>query len=285
MNILPIPDLMLGDHLDQINIFFYIRERGPDQINLKLNYTQNMLCFMIHGVKEIIDETRHYRMDNEQIGLVTSGNMLMTERVTLRQEFESLLIFFSNDFLSDFTLKHELNFQPLEVDAIPPVINFPKDDYLLNFQKSMKMLENNFHKKNFRLTKLEEILLYLYDKYPVQISGFIGTAITKTQNNAITDVVQNHKFGNLKTEELAFLCNMSLSTFKRKFFEVYQTSPKKYMISEKMKKVRLLLLHKKRPSDIYYELGYETFHHSVWSLKNILVFLLLFTPHRLDPIA
>lgn len=257
MEIYTIPDQFLGDQMADVNIFFYIRERGPDQINLKLHYSQNMLCFMIHGVKNIIDESQKYTMNNEQIGLVTAGNMLMTERVTLRQEFESLLLFFSNEFLSKFIQKYDIRLGEKRKDSVPPVITFPKDEYLQTFQKSMKILEKDFKNTFFRLAKIEEILLYLLNKYSGEMAGFINNAMTKSQNNAIAHVVQNHKFGNLKSEELAFLCNMSLSTFKRKFFEVYQTSPKKYMIAEKMKKAKMLLLHKQRPSDIYYELGYE----------------------------
>lgn len=256
MQAIPIPDLMLGDNKDDVNIFFYIRERGPDQIKLKLNYTQNMLCFMIHGVKEIIDENEHYRMDNEQIGLVRSGNMLMTERVTLRQEFESLLMFFSNEFLAEFLKKHEIEL-PEQSENIAPVITFPKDDYLAVFQRSMKLLENDFAKKPFRLAKMEELLLYLIEKYPQQAIAFISNSMKEVPNNSLTSVIQNHKYKNLNSEELAFLCNMSLSTFKRKFFDVYKTSPKKYVISEKMKRAEQLLQRRKRPSEIYFELGYE----------------------------
>jgi AraC family transcriptional regulator, exoenzyme S synthesis regulatory protein ExsA len=256
MDIITIPDFLLGKNKESVNIFFYLREKGPDQIKLKLNYSQNMLCFMIRGRKEIIDEAARYEMNDEQIGLVSSGNMLMTERVTLRQEFESLLMFFSNDFLSTFLEKYEIPIKD-PLDELSPVITFPKDDYLLNFQWSMKILEKDFGKRNFKVAKMEEILLYLLEKYPEQILGFISGSINKSPDNALAQVVQNHKFDNLNTGELAFLCNMSLSSFKRKFYDVYKISPKKYVVTEKMKKAEQLLRLQKRPSEIYFELGYE----------------------------
>ena len=136
MDVIPIPDALLGDSIDNVNIFFYSRENGPDQIKLKLKYTQNMLCFMIQGVKELIDDSSDYRLDNDQVGMILSGNMLMNERVTLHQEFESLLLFFSNDFLSDFLNKYQIELFT-ESDECTPVITFPKDEYLMNFQRSM----------------------------------------------------------------------------------------------------------------------------------------------------
>ncbi|TNE59083.1 MAG: AraC family transcriptional regulator [Bacteroidetes bacterium] len=256
MEIFTIPDLLVGENKGPVNILFYQRENGPDQIKLKLHYAQNMLCFMLKGVKELIDETTRYSMNNEQIGLVSSGNMLMNERVTLREEFESLLLFFSNEFLANFLKKYNIVIQD-DPEEHPPVIVFPKDDYLQNFQQSMTLLRNDFNRETFRVAKMEEILLYLYEKYPSQIRGFIAKSIAKTENRPLVQVVQNHMFDNLNAQELAFLCNMSISTFKRKFTEVYDTSPGKYFVTQRMKHAVLMLRNRRRPSDIYLELGYE----------------------------
>ncbi len=256
MEIITIPDFLLGANKDEVNIFFYLREKGPDQIKLKLSYSQNMLCFMIRGVKELIDENERYTLDDEQIGLVRAGHMLMTERVTLRQEFESLLMFFSHAFIADFLTRYQITVREPEED-FPSVLAFPKDDYLINFQSSMKMLEKDFSKRAFRQAKMEEILLYLLEKYPARTNRFIAGSIATAHNNPLRQVVQNHKFKNLTSEELAFLCNMSLSTFKRRFRDVYKMSPRKYVVSERMKRAAQLLRHRKRPSEFYFDLGYE----------------------------
>lgn len=86
---------------------------------------------------------------------------------------------------------------------------------------------------------------------------FIATMLKEDGPNSLQQVVQNHKFTNLTTSDMAFLCNMSLSTFKRKFQAAYDTSPKKYVIAEKMKKAAQLLQGSKKPSEIYFDLGYE----------------------------
>ncbi|MCB0712354.1 MAG: helix-turn-helix transcriptional regulator [Ignavibacteriae bacterium] len=184
--------------------------------------------------------------------------------VTLKQEFESLLLFFSNEFLVDFLAKYGIA-PKNQSEAQPAVITFPKDDYLLNFQRSMKLLEGDFGNRHFRVAKIEEILLYLLEKHPLQTTGFLSRAIAGKQDDPITKVIQHHKFDKMSSEELAFLCNMSLSTFKRKFHDVYKTSPKKYIVQEKMRKAEQLLRCRKRPSEIYGELGYE--HLSSFSLE------------------
>ena len=253
MQILTIPDVLLGDQMQDLNIIFYRRENGPDQVKLKLNYSQNMFCFMIEGKKELIDDQKRFMLDDQQIGLVSTGHMLMTERVTLKQE---LLLFFSNDFLSKFLLKYNINLSD-NMESFVPVTAFPKDEYLLNFQKSMKLLQKDFGNPHFKTAKIEEVLLYLLEKYPDNAKAFISGVLKNVQNNALAGVINNHKYDNLSSEELAFLCNMSLSTFKRKFYDLFKTSPKKYVLEEKMKKAEQLLRHNKRPSEIYFQLGYE----------------------------
>ncbi len=73
------------------------------------------------------------------------------------------------------------------------------------------------------------------------------------------EVIQHNLFSDLNLNELASLCHMSLSTFKRKFKEVYKESPAKYITKMKIKKATDSLMNKElRISDIAYDLGYDS---------------------------
>jgi AraC-like DNA-binding protein len=48
--------------------------------------------------------------------------------------------------------------------------------------------------------------------------------------------INNNLYSNRSVEEFAKLCNTSVSTFKRKFKELYSESPKKYFSKMKMKR-------------------------------------------------
>jgi AraC-like DNA-binding protein len=59
-------------------------------------------------------------------------------------------------------------------------------------------------------------------------------------------------------EELAFLCNTSLSTFKRNFRKIYSSSPQKWLLQRKLAIAADLLKHPdQRPGGIYEKVGYE----------------------------
>lgn len=73
------------------------------------------------------------------------------------------------------------------------------------------------------------------------------------------EVIQSNLYANLSLDELARLCHMSLSTFKRKFKDVYNESPVKYFTKMKVaKSIELLKSKDLRVSDIAYDLGYES---------------------------
>ena len=74
----------------------------------------------------------------------------------------------------------------------------------------------------------------------------------------IRKVVENNISSNLTVEELAFLCHLSPSTFKRNFARIYHTTPINWFLEQRMKMAAgMLRLQKEKPSEIFYRLGYE----------------------------
>jgi AraC-like DNA-binding protein len=72
-------------------------------------------------------------------------------------------------------------------------------------------------------------------------------------------VIQFNLYSNMALEELATLCHMSLSSFKRKFKEMYSESPIKYLSKMKIERAKELLQNKDfRVSDIAYDTGFES---------------------------
>jgi AraC-like DNA-binding protein len=73
------------------------------------------------------------------------------------------------------------------------------------------------------------------------------------------EVIQSNLFAKLSLDELSNLCHMSFSTFKRKFRDVYNESPVKYLNKKKINKsIELLKKDDSRVSDIAYDLGFES---------------------------
>ena len=67
-----------------------------------------------------------------------------------------------------------------------------------------------------------------------------------------------HQDSNLTVPELAFLCHMSVSSFKRHFHEAFGMAPGRYLHARRMERAKAMLARKLRPSEIHLDLGYES---------------------------
>ena len=75
---------------------------------------------------------------------------------------------------------------------------------------------------------------------------------------AFKDSIAKNIFEDLNIEDLAFLCGLSLSSFKRKFKTVYGTSPNKYITSKRLDRAQTLLRTSKLSiSEIAYDCGFS----------------------------
>jgi len=65
------------------------------------------------------------------------------------------------------------------------------------------------------------------------------------------------------------MCNMSLSTFKRRFARLYGTSPNKWLLQKRMEQAASLLHQQEKPSQIYHKVGYENHSSFTQSFKQV----------------
>jgi AraC-like DNA-binding protein len=89
--------------------------------------------------------------------------------------------------------------------------------------------------------KLKEILLLLSNTQESSKLQEILSSLFAPQVYDFKQIVQAHLFDPLSLEELAFICGLSLSTFKRNFQAIYQESPAKYIRVRRLEKSKELL--------------------------------------------
>lgn len=127
-------------------------------------------------------------------------------------------------------------------------------DYLLDHQELAD--------ENMIVNKLKELLLLLSkSEKAASIHAFVASLFVPQEYNFNT-IIQQNVFTNLSLDELAFLCNMSLATFKRRFTEHYGQSPAKYILNLKLERAaHVLHLPGKSIADIAFECGFDSVSH------------------------
>lgn len=250
-----LPDEFFGKTSAEVQVYFY-QTNLSSQKN-KVSFRQHLLCLLLEGHKEVFAGTGHVSFDSHSLLLMPAGNTLMSERTTNKKAYKSILLFFSDAFLADLIARNSM--KPKRGSVSQDLFLFSNDPYIQNFEQSLQLLQEVLAKDSkLTRTKLEEILLYLFAKDPRTFLDFAGRAMQQNKDMHLMEVIYRQTDPNLSNEELAFLCHMSVSSFKRRFSEAFNTTPKQYFINKKMEKAASLLHQNKRPSEIYFELGYET---------------------------
>ena len=162
-----------------------------------------------------------------------------------------------NQFASK--LKHQKSFYIFEYDK-----------YIQNFVIGLEQileLPKDIQAKILK-SKFEEIMLYLVHQ---NSPDFLNSLVQNVDDriSRLTNIVENNKHNKLSLEELAFLCNMSISTFKREFSKLYQNTPMKWFNEQRLNHIAFLLRTKRsRPIELYEEAGYENLSNFVQAFKK-----------------
>jgi AraC-like DNA-binding protein len=256
MDIQHLPNDLNIDTKSEVQIFDY--HITSSSIKNKVMLNKNVFSFLLEGTKELITQDKTTIINNDAFLLIKSGNCLMTESLSETNVYRSVLFFFNDDILLKLLQKSKL---PKTVNSnAKPYEIFQYDDYIHHFVKSLIKIKeyDNSLQNSLLQTKLEEILTYLLHRNGAEFFSNI-LSYQDSQCRHFTDVIESNKLNNLTIQELSFLCNMSISTFKRNFEQHYQTSPIKWFQEKRLEySAYLLSIKKKRPIDIYSEVGFES---------------------------
>ena len=230
---------------------------------------KNAISLVISGEKTMRFAERSVEVRDDQIHFLSTGNCLVSMDLKRKTPFRSILIFFDDSHLIQFFIKYKHKISTKSADAAgasDPYISFYKDALIRNFISSLQLLFDTGTEisPEMKQLKFEELLLHLLETHPAPLLSFQVTKSKYPDDLVIRRLVETNITSHIALEELAFLCNTSLSTFKRRFAGIYGTSPNKWFLRRRMELARdLLVLHHERPSDVYAKVGYE--NHSSFS--------------------
>lgn len=233
-----------------------------------------MFTFLLEGEKTVHFAGSQITVKPHQFILLTAGNCLMSEKLAAENtDYHSILILFDSKLLSDFFDRHSslLSNQTKQPDNIPFLL-LEKDEFLVNFTHSLDYMLKSDKPiyQDLQKVKLEELFLYLAIQYPGKIEQIRNMSYEANDELIVRHAITSHIDSNVTVEELAFLCNMSLSSFKRRFARIYGNSPNRWLLEKRMERAaKMLRQDNRKASEIYYELGYENLSSFIQSFKQI----------------
>ncbi|MBI0400406.1 helix-turn-helix domain-containing protein [Cyclobacterium marinum] len=266
MDIIKLPESLNSEKSQTAQVYDYCSSKEISKQQIILN--QNAFSFLIKGNKEVICDNSDLSIDNRKFLIMKSGHCLMTEKLSQIKKYRSILLFFTNETLFKFIQKFELN--NIETKEYKSVYSFDYDEFIKRFVASLidiSKLSKTVQKKIIEV-KFEEIMLYLIELHGTHILYSLKSNNDNLTQN-FTRTVESNQLKKLTLKELAFLCNMSVSTFKREFKKHYAESPIKWFQNKRLEHAHYLLNQKhKKSSEIYFEVGYENLSSFIQAYKS-----------------
>ncbi len=212
-----------------------------------ISFTTNAVSVILSGCKRL------------QHGLADEGG----------REYRSMLVFFTDAQLADFLARHDLASRASAL-AQRSFVDFDAGPGLLHLAGSLWYAPDlgtlTVARKR---AKLDDVLLLILELLGPDAFGFFSAGRMSAPGDRLKQIVEAHWQDDLSLEELAFLCHMSLSTFKRHFQAVFGVAPGQWMHERRLHlAAHLLKVERRRASDIYQDVGFSTVSAFTQSFKN-----------------
>ena len=265
MKTIVLPDELPIEKLQFVQVYDYNTKQEITKQQIILN--QNTFSFLAEGTKEVFFDSSALSIDNSSFLLMKAGHCLMTEKLSAVHNYRSILLFFPNEIVSKIMRKAAVKVIKGQINQ--SVYAFQYDAFIQRFVTSLLDISKLSRATQEKLleVKLEEILLYL-----TEINGFdfLNSLLSNGSNNKqkIIYTVESNLLSKLTIPELAFLCNMSVSTFKREFEKCYSDSPMKWFQNKRLEHAHYLIhQEQKNASEIFLDIGYENLSSFIQAYK------------------
>ena len=263
-----IPEIYIKNNQENPDLFVYDFKMTNEVVKSKVNLGMNMFSFLQVGKKQVHFAGTTVAVNKDQSLLLKKGNWLWTELLDTEAIYFCKLFFFSEKKLKEFLEKHTENNQTVKEET--PYFIIRNDAYITSYLNSLSTISEapTVFAENLLSVKFEELMLYLLQKYGRKFELYLYSLIIK-ETSSFKKIVESKIHSNLKLEEIAFLCNMSLSTFKRHFIKEYKVSPGKWLQDKRLQKAKETLEQGNlKPSDIYLDFGYNNLSNFSVAFKN-----------------
>ena len=226
-------------------------------------YSENEACFVFINRGEVsVRAPENYLDLNQNSGILAKCLNYYFETKqknrTADEDIEVIAVLLYPGILEQlFEFDLAASVHSINYDIQQVVIN----ELLDNFKRSVSLLIDHPELADEKIieAKLKEFVLLMTKSQDISDQYEFLSNLFSPVNISFKTVITQNLYANLSIDELARLSHMSTSSFKRKFREVYDEPPKKYISRKKIEKAAQLLQSQKlRIFDIAYDVGFES---------------------------
>jgi AraC-like DNA-binding protein len=229
----------------------------------------NYFAYITSGKKMWKSIFHDYEVQQGDILFIKKGANLTHQ--FFEDEFCAIFLFIPDAFIQWFLQKKPEFLQASPVLQQDAVLRVTKDELLEGYFGSIASylaLPERPHEALLKL-KFEELLLHVCTSARHQALKDYFISLCDRQSHQVRAVMEANFAYNLKMEDYAKLCHLSLSSFKRLFRELYQTTPAAWLKQRKLDlALQLLLTSDLAIGQISFQCGFEDTSHFIRLFKD-----------------
>ncbi|MEJ2003478.1 MAG: AraC family transcriptional regulator [Cyclobacteriaceae bacterium] len=229
------------------------------------------IVYVLSGQKKWITPSNEYLVTEDESIFVRKG--AFKNQQYFEESFCVLMFFMKDDFIRrcmENDICHEL--------ASLSMIENPDFIHRIRLNESLRINYHSFfsylkqpEKTPQRIIELKfrEMLMNIcLDPENDEIKNVLYT-IARNSGGSIEQIMEEQFIYNLNVEDFARLCGRSISSFKRDFKKIYQTTPAKWLMKKRLGLARELLLSSDFTiQQVCFDCGFESDSHFIRSFKK-----------------
>lgn len=229
-------------------------------------FADHMLIWFISGETKIVQADATYIFKTGDIFLIPRNQLATIINYPKDgKSHKTVVMHLSTSILRDFYAKLDVKVTTTESQKIYHFSNHPLVESCLSSlipYFEMKELPGNI--ASLKITEaisilrtidigIDQILANFEDPGKIDLAGYME---------------KNFMF-NLSLEKFAYLTGRSLTTFKRDFSKLFNTTPQRWLTKKRLELAYYHLSEKKRkPAEVYLEIGFENLSHFSFAFKK-----------------
>ncbi|TNJ45277.1 helix-turn-helix transcriptional regulator [Tamlana fucoidanivorans] len=229
------------------------------------------VVYVLSGQKKWITPANDYLVKENQSIFVRKG--AFKNQQYFEEGFCVLMFFMKDDFIRR-CVKEDIS---SEIKTLKQ-ISHPNFIYRIHVSESLETLYHSFFsylKEGKQISqkiielKFREMLLNICSSQSNSDIKNVFYTIAQNVDGTIERVMEEQFIYNLKVDEFARLCGKSMSSFKREFQKIYNTTPGKWLLAKRLNLASNLMLSTDFTiQQICYDCGFESDSHFIRSFKN-----------------
>lgn len=228
----------------------------------------HVFTYVIAGTNEIYLGNQHYFFKPGDFRFIRKNQLARyTKHPPENGEFKSISIKFDQETLQ--AISEELNSHADGPYTGGNAVALPANELYTSFIHSLSPYMNPTHVLSDTLNRLkvkEAVLILLETQPSLKNVLFDFSEPGKIDLEAYMNA---HYRYNVQLNRFAYLTGRSLATFKRDFERIFHESPSRWLQLKRLEEAHYLISEKKKkPSEVYMEVGFEDLSHFSFAFKK-----------------